>query len=133
MKTGFDIQGEVLMRLLGNRLEQTSAMVPAGGVLSASLPILALAGMAAAIGDFGMPGLEKALVAIGMFAAGVLMSRFLPVWREAKPNELERLQRLRSSSPAVPWIRMVKRFGLTKTLAIFLGLCAFLALLGTGH
>lgn len=118
------------MKVIGNRLEETSTLLPTGGILGAMLPFLGLLGFIAAVADFGMPGLEKAVVAIGMFAAGVLMARSLPVWREARPGEIERLQLLREKSPAAPWIRMLRVFGWVRTVIIFLGLCVVLAFVG---
>ena len=53
------------MKAFGTRLEVVSAMVPAGGWVSALLPVLALVGLAAAVGDYGAPGLEKAIVGLG--------------------------------------------------------------------
>ena len=75
------------MKMLGIRLESVSSLLPSGGALSALLPILGLVGLITAISDFGAPGIEKVVVAIGMFAAGVLMARSIPVWREAKPGD----------------------------------------------
>jgi len=118
------------MKALGTRLDAVSRMVPSGGWLSALLPVLALVGLAAAAGDYGMPGLEKAIVAIGMLAAGVLLARALPVWREASTDELSRLQRLRDSGPAAPWLRMAKAIGSPTTIAVFAAVCAILVVVG---
>lgn len=118
------------MKAFGTRLEAVSAMVPAGGWVSALLPVLALVGLAAAVGDYGAPGLEKAIVGIGMFAAGVLMGRSLPVWREATEGELTRLVLLRESSPAAPWFRMAKTIGWPGAIAVFATLCAILVVVG---
>ena len=115
------------MTVLGQKLESVSPMLPAGGVFGALLPLLGLAGLAACLGDFGAPEFEKFIVAIGMFSAGVLMSRSLPVWREAKAGELELLAVLRDGSPAAYWVRLAARLGFTKTIIAFLTVCALVA------
>lgn len=117
------------MNLLGTKLESVTTMVPGGGVVGALLPLLAMVGWVACIGEFGMPGLEKAIVAVGMFASGVLYSRVLPVWREARSGELERLAVLRDSGPAGVWFKMAKAIGWGKAIAIFLSICAVLAMI----
>lgn len=118
------------MKAFGTRLEVVSAMVPAGGWMSALLPVLALVGLAAAVGDYGVPGLEKAIVGLGMFAAGVLKARSLPVWREATEDELARHQLLRESSPAAPWLCLAKTIGWPGAIVVFAALCAILAAVG---
>lgn len=105
-------------------------MVPAGGLASLLLPVLTLAGLVAAIGDFGAHSIEKALTGIGMFAAGVVFTRSLPVWREATEEERVREVIRRENSPAAPWLRLAKLIGWPKAAALFFGLCAVLALIG---
>ncbi len=119
------------MTVLGQKLESVSPMLPTGGVFGALLPLLGLVGLVACFGDFGAPELEKFIVAIGMFSAGVLMSRSLPVWREAKAGELESLAVLRGGSPAAYWVRLAARLGFAKTIIAFLTVCALLAALAT--
>lgn len=119
------------MNVVGIKLERVSPMIPAGGILGALLPLFALAGLIACIGDFGAPGLEKAIVAVGMFAAGALMSRSLPIWREAREGELERLAVLHEGSPASPWLRMARQAGWPRTIALFLAVCTVLSVVAT--
>lgn len=118
------------MKLLGARLDTSFSMVPAGGLASLLLPVLALAGLVAGVGDFGAPGLEKAITGFGMFAAGVMFARSLPVWREASERERALEAILRENSPASPWLRLAKQIGWPKAVALFVGLCAVLALIG---
>ncbi|OXR48053.1 hypothetical protein PuT2_14745 [Pusillimonas sp. T2] len=117
------------MKIIGNCLDEQINFLPAGGIFGPMLPILAALGFIAVAFDFGMPGLEKAIAAMGMFAAGVLMSTQLPVWREAEPGELERRRTLWKISPAAPWIRMAKTFGWSKAAILFFVLCAALTFL----
>ena len=112
-----------------SRLEQTSTLLPSKGILGVALPILGLLGLVAATFDFGMPGLEKAIVWIGAFAAGVVLSRSLPVWRDAKPGELDRIQRMRELSPLAPWIRIATNFGWPHAIGLFVVICVVLAIL----
>ncbi len=111
-----------------NRLDQSSALLPSRGIFGLALPILGLLGLVAAAFDFGMPGMEKAIAWIGAFAAGISMSRSLPVWRDAKPGELELMQKMRELSPFAPWLRITAKFGRPHAIGLFLAVCAVLAL-----
>lgn len=99
--------------------------------VAVALPILGLLGLVAAAFDFSMPGLEKTIAWIGAFSAGVCLSRSLPVWRDAKPGELERIQRMRELSGFMPWIRILKNFGWPKAVGLFLAICVVLVVLET--
>lgn len=59
-----------------------------------------------------------------MFAAGVLLGRFVPVWREATLDEHTRLQMALDSGPHAPWFQMAKQYGWSRMLAIFVLVCA---------
>lgn len=119
------------MKLFGSRLSSTSSMIPSAGIFGALLPILGLVALAVCAADFGAPGIEKAIVAVGAFAGGVLMSRSLPVWRRARQGELRRLDKARESSPFNPWLRVASRVGWLKAVALFLCVCGALALLAS--
>lgn len=113
--------------ILGERLATTQ--VPWGGLIGRLLPLFGIIGILAAAFDFGHPELEKIIVAIGMFSGGVVLSRDLPIWREAKPGEIERIQMVRKLNPVEPWIRMARNMGLLKAVILFVSLCVVSLLL----
>lgn len=117
------------MKVLGTKLSAVSSMLPVAGPFGVVLPLLAIVALVVAAVDLGMPGIEKALLAIGAFAAGVLFSRSLPIWRRAEPGELRLLAVAARFSPLHPWLRIVASVGWVKGTAIFLATCAALLLL----
>jgi hypothetical protein len=107
-------------------------MLPIAGVLSIVLVALALCGVITLALDISLGGLERPIIGFGMFAAGVLLGRFVPVWREATADEIGRLQVALDSGPHAPWLRMAKQYGWSPMLAVFTLVCTLLLWLAIG-
>jgi hypothetical protein len=117
------------MKILGNRLEDSSSMVPDAGVFGYLLPIMTLIGFVLLAFDFGSPNFEKFLISVCAFSAGILFSRVLPVWREAKAEELERIKHLRQNGPAMVWVRLARQIGAWRALGMFVMICSILLII----